>query len=181
MVRDLDHPSLPAPLALADGRAVLRRAVRDDVPAIAALLAEDQLGRRREDVDDPAARAAYLAAFDAVDADPAHDLLVAVLGSDVPGGEVVATTQVTYLPGLSRRGALRAQVEAVRVAAAHRSSGLGSAMIRWVEHEARRRGCALVQLTTDAARDDAHRFYERLGFVASHRGFKLLLQDEAGP
>ena len=176
MARDPDDPSLPASLTLAAGRAVLRRAVRDDVPAIAALLAEDQLSQRREDADDPAARAAYLAAFDAIDADLAHDLLVAVVDS-----HVVATMHVTDLPGLSPRGALRAQIEAVRVTADHRSSGLGSAMIRWVEQETRRRGCALVQLTTDDTRADAHRFYERLGFVASHRGFKLLLHTKRRP
>ena len=92
----------------------------------------------------------------------------------VDGADVVATLQLSVLPGLSRQGALRGQVEAVRVAAGHRGRGLGAAMLRWAIEEARRRGCALVQLTTDKSRDDAHRFYERLGFVASHQGMKLL-------
>ena len=83
--------------------------------------------------------------------------------------------QLSFLPGLSRQGALRAQVEAVRVRVDQRGRGLGEAMVRWVVEEARRRGCALVQLTTDKSRDDAHRFYERLGFVASHEGMKLTL------
>ena len=91
------------------------------------------------------------------------------------GGAVVGTMQLLFLPGLSRRGALRAQVEAVRVAAPGRGHGLGSAMIRWAISEARRRGCALVQLTSDKSRTDAHRFYARLGFAASHEGMKLPL------
>ena len=87
----------------------------------------------------------------------------------------MGTFQLSFLPGLARRGALRAQIEAVRVRADHRGRGLGAAMIGWAIEEARRRGCALVQLTTDKARADAHRFYEGLGFVASHEGLKLPL------
>ena len=83
--------------------------------------------------------------------------------------------QLTVLPGLARRGALRMQVEAVRVHEAHRSAGLGGGMMRWAVEDARRRGCALVQLTSDKSRVDAHRFYERLGFSRSHEGFKLSL------
>jgi len=93
----------------------------------------------------------------------------------VDGPDVVGTMQLSFIPGLSRQGALRAQVEAVRVAAGHRGRGLGAAMLGWAIAEARRRGCALVQLTTDKSRDAAHRFYERLGFVASHEGMKLVL------
>ena len=88
-------------------------------------------------------------------------------------GRIAGTMQLSFLPGLARRGALRAQIEAVRVAGSQRGSGLGGAMLRWAIGEARRRGCALVQLTTDKSRADAHRFYERLGFVASHEGMKL--------
>ena len=91
------------------------------------------------------------------------------------GIDVVATMQLSFVPGLARRGALRAQVEAVRVAASHRSRGLGAAMFDWVIDEARRRGCSIVQLTTDKTRADAHRFYERLGLTASHEGYKLQL------
>jgi GNAT superfamily N-acetyltransferase len=148
----------------------LRPARSGDVPAIVALLAADQLGSRRDGVHDQADLDAYQQAFRAIDADPAHLLLVAEAG-----GEVVGTMQLSFLPGLARRGALRAQIEAVRVAAGTRGSGLGGAMMRWAIDQARERGCALVQLTSDKARPDAHRFYERLGFVASHEGMKLTL------
>ena len=91
------------------------------------------------------------------------------------GIDVVATMQLSFIPGLARRGALRAQFEAVRVAASHRSRGLEAAMFEWVIDEARRRGCPIVQLATDKTRADAHRCYERLGFTASHEGDKLQL------
>jgi GNAT superfamily N-acetyltransferase len=153
-------------LARLDGGVLLREATADDVPAVVALLTDDPLGAGRESAD----LAPYRAAFAAVDADPAHLLVVAE-----DGGDVVGTLQLSFLPGLSRGGALRAQVEGVRVAAARRGTGLGAAMLRWVAGESRRRGCALVQLTTDTRRPDAHRFYERLGYVASHVGMKLEL------
>ena len=154
---------------MAGRRVDLRRAVVDDLPALAALLADDPLGGPREaQADDDLAP--YRRAFAQLDADPAHLLVVAVDGRDVVG-----TFQLSFLPGLARRGALRAQIEAVRVRADHRGRGLGAAMIGWAIEEARGRGCALVQLTTDKARPDAHRFYGRLGFVASHEGLKLPL------
>ena len=114
--------------------------------------------------------AAYQAAFAAIDRDPAHLLIVAQSGPDLVG-----TMQLSFLPGLARRGALRAQIEAVRVQEAYRNRGLGAAMITWAISESRRRQCALVQLTTDKSRTTAHRFYERLGFAASHEGMKLAL------
>ena len=154
------------PLAALDSGVTLRRARPDDLPALLALLADDPLGRGREVAD----LAPYRTAFAAIDADPAHLLVVAE-----HDGEVVGTLQLTVLPGLARGGALRAQVEAVRVHAEHRGSGLGAALLGWTVDEARRRGCSLVQLTTDRARTDAHRFYERLGFTASHVGYKLAL------
>ena len=159
-----------AEIGLGPGRVALRLARRDDVPAIVALIAADQLGATRDGVRDDADLAAYTAAFEAIDADPAHLLVVAE-----SGGEVVGTMQLSFLPGLARRGALRAQIEAVRVAQSTRGSGLGAAMMTWAVDEARRRGCALVQLTSDKSRTDAHRFYQRLGFVASHEGMKLTL------
>jgi GNAT superfamily N-acetyltransferase len=159
-----------AVLQAGPSEAVLRPARRQDVPAIVALLAADQLGATRDGVRNESDLAAYEEAFLALDQDPAHLLLVAE--SD---GEVVATMQLSFLPGLARRGALRAQIEAVRVAARTRGSGLGAAMMSWAIAEARRRNCALVQLTSDKSRADAHRFYERLGFVASHEGMKLKL------
>ena len=146
--------------------ATLRRAVAADLPDLVALLADDVLGAGREGGGQDLAP--YARAFTAVDADPAH-LLVVVVARDA----VVGTLQLSFLPGLSRRGALRAQIEGVRVRADHRGAGLGEALLRWAVAEARRRGCGLVQLTTDRARTDAHRFYERLGFVASHAGYKL--------
>ena len=149
---------------------LLREAVADDVPAIVELLAADQVGATRDGIASQEDLQLYLRAFSALDTDPAHLLLV---GTD--GGEVIATIQLSFLPGLARRGALRAQVEAVRVRKDYRRQGLGAAVFVWAIGEARRRGCALVQLTTDKSRDDAHRFYERLGFSASHEGFKLKL------
>jgi GNAT superfamily N-acetyltransferase len=149
---------------------VLRRAREDDLPAIVNLLAADPLGATRDALPAAADLAPYQRAFQQIDADPAHLLLVA--DAD---GEVVATMQLSFLPGLARRGALRAQVEAVRVRADFQGSGLGAAIMTWVIDEARRRGCALVQLTTDKTRTRAHRFYERLGFTASHEGMKLAL------
>ncbi|TFV65591.1 UNVERIFIED_ORG: GNAT family N-acetyltransferase [Bacillus sp. AZ43] len=149
--------------------ATVRRATGDDLPAIVGLLVDDPIGVTRESgPDEPA----YRAAFERVDADPGQLLVVAAIGDDV-----VATLQLSFIPGLSRRGALRAQVEGVRVRADLRSAGLGTALMTWAVDEARDRGCALVQLTTDKGRTDARRFYERLGFVASHEGMKLSLPE----
>jgi ribosomal protein S18 acetylase RimI-like enzyme len=148
------------------GPVELRRATAADVPALVALLADDELGGRREATDGDLRP--YRAAFDLVDADPAHLLVAAVAGD-----AVVGTLQLSFLPGLSRRGVLRGQIEGVRVASSARSRGVGAAMLRWAIGEARRRGCGLVQLTTDKSRGNAQRFYERLGFVATHEGLKL--------
>lgn len=158
---------LPTTLGTPRVSALLRAASREDLPAIVALLAADQMGATRESPEDVGA---YLAAFEAVDRDPAHLLLAAE-----SAGQVVGTLQLSFLPGLARRGAWRAQIEAVRVADGHRNAGLGQAMITWAVEEAGRRGCALVQLTSDKRRTEAHRFYARLGFVNSHEGFKLAL------
>jgi GNAT superfamily N-acetyltransferase len=159
-----------ATLELGASPIVLRPAVRADLPALVALLAADDLGATRDGIRNEADRAAYEQAFRAIDADPAQLLMVAETGD-----RVVATLQLSFLPGLSRRGALRAQIESVRVSPAHRGQGLGEAIFTWAIGEARRRGCALVQLTTDKSRTGAHRFYDRLGFVASHEGLKLAL------
>lgn len=160
----------PVWIQLGTASFALRRATAADVPAVAALLADDVIGAVREA---PGDLEPYRTAFAAVDADPAHLLVVA---QDV-AGSVVATLQLSLVPGLSRRGALRAQIEAVRVAPEQRGAGLGSALIRWAIDESRRRGAALVQLPTDLRRTDAHRFYERLGFVGSHLGMKLDLRS----
>jgi GNAT superfamily N-acetyltransferase len=143
-----------------------RDARREDVPSIVALLADDLLGASRETgLDD-----AYWAAFDQIAADVNNRLIVAEID-----GQIAGTMQLTLLPGLSRHGMLRAQVEAVRVAAGQRGQGLGRAMIEWAIEQARGHGCGLVQLTSDKRRADAIRFYEAVGFTASHEGLKLPL------
>ncbi|MEV6241134.1 GNAT family N-acetyltransferase [Lentzea sp. NPDC051838] len=144
----------------------IRRATAADVHPIVEMLADDPLGAQRESPGDPA----YLKAFEVIDADP-HQYL-AVADSD---GEVVGTLQLTFTGGLSRLGMTRATIEAVRVRSDQRGKRLGEQLVLWAIDEARARGCGLVQLTTDASRVDAHRFYERLGFTASHVGMKLPL------
>ena len=136
-----------------------------DVPAIVEMLADDPLGAGRERPGD----AAYAAAFEAIDADPRQLLVVALLA-----GEVVGTMQLTFIPGLSRLGATRALIEAVRVRSDLRGGGVGGELVRWAVETARERGAAVVQLTSDASRKDAHRFYERFGFQATHVGMKLV-------
>jgi GNAT superfamily N-acetyltransferase len=148
---------------------VFRRATEEDVAAIVAMLADDPLGAAREDISTPLAQA-YVTAFRAIDADPNQHL--AVMTED---GAVVGTLQLTFIAGLSRKGALRGQIEAVRVAAGKRGAGLGQRLFEWAIAECRARGCRTVQLTTDKSRADAHRFYDRLGFKASHVGYKLAL------
>ncbi|MFD8231195.1 GNAT family N-acetyltransferase [Streptomyces sp. NPDC059696] len=145
----------------------IRAAVADDVPAIVAMLADDPLGAQRESPDD---LTPYLTALERLSADPNQRLVVAVRE-----GKVVGTLQLTIIPGLSRRGATRSIIEGVRIHADERGSGLGTRLIEWAIEESRDLGCQLVQLTSDKTRTDAHRFYERLGFTASHTGFKLSL------
>ncbi|WP_037615020.1 GNAT family N-acetyltransferase [Streptomyces aureus] len=145
----------------------IRAADADDVPAIVAMLADDPLGAERESPDD---LTPYLDALERLRRDPNQHLVVAVRD-----GRVVGTLQLTVIPGLSRKGATRSVIEAVRIHADERGSGLGTELIEWAVAESRRQDCRLVQLTSDASRTDAHRFYERLGFEASHIGFKLPL------
>jgi GNAT superfamily N-acetyltransferase len=157
------------PVELADGSpgTHLRHAMAADLPALVALLADDPLGRAREE---PTDLSPYLRAFAQIAADSSQLLVVGTSGDDV-----VATLQLSFLPGLSRQGALRAQIEGVRVRADWRSRGTGAVLISWAIDEARARGCAVVQLTSDRSRTDALRFYQRLGFVDSHAGLKLAL------
>ncbi|MFG2718689.1 GNAT family N-acetyltransferase [Streptomyces sp. NPDC048416] len=145
----------------------IRPATLKDIPAIVALLADDPLGARRESPDD---LAPYRIAFERLADDPNQHVMVADRG-----GKVVGTLQLTVVPGLPRRGSTRSIIEGVRVHAAERGSGLGTQLVEWAVDEARRQGCQLVQLTSDATRTDAHRFYERLGFEPSHVGFKKSL------
>ncbi|EBA06925.1 GNAT family N-acetyltransferase [Sagittula stellata] len=148
----------------------IRPATRADLPTLIALYADDGLGKNRDGgaVDD-----AYLQAFEAIDKDPNH-----VLAVGEEGQEIVATLLLSFLPGLSRHGAWRAQIEAMRVSSARRGEGLGRKMLEWAVAEAKRRNCRLLQLTSDRQRDDAHRFYERAGFTPSHLGFKMTLETE---
>jgi len=147
----------------------IRRAEVADLPAIIAMLADDELGSAREDASVPLAQT-YLDAFAAIDADP--NQFLAVMADDA---EIIGTLQITFLAGLSLRGARRGQIEAVRIAADRRGERLGQRLFDWAIEKCRERGCRVVQLTTNKTRLDAHRFYERLGFKASHIGYKLEL------
>lgn len=143
-----------------------RVATRDDLPAIVALLADDALRREA----DPASLDAYDKGFAAIEASPDNEIIIGERE-----GAVIACLQLTLIPGLSRGGASRALIEAVRVASSLRGRRIGEALIGFALDRARAKGARLAQLTSDARRPDAHRFYERLGFSASHTGFKLEL------
>ncbi len=151
------------------GSVIFRAARRDDLHAIVSLIADDGLGRGRETAGTALAEE-YMTAFNTIDADANQIMAVAELD-----GEVIGYMQITFIPGLSRRGAWRGQLESVRVTSHLRGQGIGEQFFRWAIEQCRARGCRLVQLTTDKQRSDALRFYERLGFVASHNGMKLTL------
>ena len=150
---------------------VFRDATEDDVPTLVRMYADDPFGRSREDLSDPLPDR-YLDAFRRIDADPGHRLVVVE-----QGGEVVGTLQLSFIPHLVLLGGERAQAEADRVRADRRGTGLGEAILAWVVEQARQHGCRQVQLTTNAGRDGARRFYERLGFQPTHIGMKLALPD----
>jgi GNAT superfamily N-acetyltransferase len=149
---------------------VMRRAREDDLPAIVVMLAQDQIGH----ADNPGLPLdpAYLEAFRAIDGSPDQLLMVAEFEE-----RIVGTMQLTFIPGLLMHGAWRGQIEAVRIDSSVRGQGLGSRMIDWAVERCRERDCKLVQLTSNNARTDAHRFYERLGWSKSHAGFKLMLDQ----
>lgn len=147
-----------------------RSARQSDLADIIQLLADDDLGSAREVVSDPV-DIRYLAAFAAIEADPNQLLAAAIDETD----RVVGCLQLSFLPGLSRTGMWRGQIESVRIAKGHRGSGLGSQFIEWAIARCAERGCGLVQLTSDKTRADSIRFYEKLGFVASHEGLKRSL------
>jgi GNAT superfamily N-acetyltransferase len=146
-----------------------RRTEAADLEAIVALLADDAIGAARESVGMPLDRR-YVEAFAAIERDP--NQLLAVAERD---GQVIGVLQLSFIPGMTRLGMWRGQIEGVRVAAGERGSGIGRAMVLWAIEECRRRGCGLVQLTSDKSRADAHAFYEALGFRATHQGYKLAL------
>jgi GNAT superfamily N-acetyltransferase len=151
---------------------LFRRATSEDLATIVALIADDGLGRGRERPGLPL-DPRYLAAFEAVNRDTNQLLAVAERN-----GQVVGTLQLSFIPGVSRLGAWRGQIEAVRITASERGGGLGRQMLDWALDQCRARGCSLVQLTSDKTRAGAHRFYGQLGFVASHEGFKRELGPE---
>ncbi|WMD22524.1 GNAT family N-acetyltransferase [Achromobacter seleniivolatilans] len=148
---------------------VFRRARAADLPQIIALLADDSLGATREDPSSPP-NPRYTAAFAAIEQD--SNQFFAVVEQD---SHVVGCLQLSFIPGLSRLGQWRGQIESVRIASSCRGQGLGRTMFEWAIEQCRIQGCGLVQLTTDRARPDARRFYESLGFKASHDGMKLSL------
>jgi GNAT superfamily N-acetyltransferase len=152
------------------GAIACRLAKRQDLPAIVRMLSEDALGSQRERYEDPLPEA-YYTAFEQIDRDANHELIVAE-----QNGEVIGTLHLMFLSSLSYQGGLRAQIESVRVNEAQRGQGLGSEMMKWTIERARRRGAHVVQLTSHRSRAEAHRFYERLGFQGTHLGMKLSLK-----
>jgi ribosomal protein S18 acetylase RimI-like enzyme len=146
----------------------IRRARRDDVAAIVAMLADDALGRGRERIEDPLPPP-YFQAFEKLERDPNIELVVA----QDEGGQVIGCLQLCILPGLSSQGASRALIEDVRVATHCRNRGIGEQLVQWAVTEARGKGCRLVELLTHNTRVDAQRFYKRLGFAASHVGMTM--------
>ncbi|MCK0117723.1 ribosomal protein S18 acetylase RimI-like enzyme [Isoptericola sp. CG 20/1183] len=159
----MNDASTPAPGTL---RLAFRTAVRDDLERIVELIADDTVAARRTGSFGPA----HVAGFEAISASPHDELVVAELD-----GAVVGVMQLTAIPGISRNGATRLQVEAVRVDARLRGRGIGRRLMEHAHDWGRARGCTLAQLTSDKQRPDAHRFYASVGYAASHEGFKLTL------
>jgi ribosomal protein S18 acetylase RimI-like enzyme len=152
---------------LLDSQLSFRKARAEDVPAIVRMRADDPLGAAREKIGDPLPDT-YSKAFASIEADPNNELVVAKLDT-----EILGVFQITYIPNLTYQGSWRALIEGVRISSKARAKGIGRAMVESAIARARERGCSLVQLTTDKSRPDAKRFYESLGFVASHEGMKL--------
>ena len=148
----------------------MRLATAEDLPAIVHLLADDFLGQQREDLSEPL-NENYINAFKEIDADANNELIVAELD-----GKVIGTLQLTFTPSLSYRGSKRCTVESVRVDTSLRGKGIGREMMLWVIERAKEKGCISMQLTSHKDREDAHRFYEQLGFAKSHVGMKLSLK-----
>lgn len=146
-----------------------RLATENDLDSIVAMLADDVLGSKRERYEQPLPNS-YLTAFKAITSDPNNELVVAY-----EGNEVIGVQQITFTPYITHQGGWRATIEGVRTSSAVRNKGVGTELIQWAIQRAKERGCHVVQLTTDKKRDKALRFYERLGFKATHEGLKLKL------
>ena len=146
-----------------------RKATLKDLDRIVAMLADDMLGSKRERYEHPLPNS-YIKAFEAIASDPNNELIVAC-----DDNEVVGVQQITFTPYITHQGGWRATIEGVRTSSSVRGKGVGTKLIKWAIQRAKERGCHLVQLTTDKERLDALRFYERLGFKATHEGLKLKL------
>ena len=146
----------------------IRSAKKEDVPAIVAMLADDKLGRMREDFRDPLPKV-YFEAFSKISSDPNQELMVVVNSND----NVIGTLQLSLIPYLTYQGGTRAQIEAVRIHKDYRGKGIGKLVFKWCIARAKEKGAHVVQLTTDKKRPEAIKFYEDLGFRASHEGMKL--------
>jgi GNAT superfamily N-acetyltransferase len=149
---------------------IFRKAAAADLTDIVEMLANDPLGALREDLQHPEK---YEQAFDIISRDDNQELMVA----ENEDGEIIGTFQLTYIQYLTHQGSIRVQIESVRVRDDQRGKGIGEKMFQWAINRAKEKGAHLVQLTSDKKRPDAIRFYEKLGFVASHEGFKLHLQS----
>lgn len=151
---------------------VYRQAQQQDIPDLLKMLMDDELGKLREDVLNPA-NECYLSAFEQISRDPNNELTVALQGP-----KIVGMLQLTFIPYLTHIGSWRCLIEGVRIHNSHRGQGLGTRLFKWAIQRAEARGCAIVQLTSDKQRHDALRFYQNLGFEASHEGFKLRLNNK---
>jgi GNAT superfamily N-acetyltransferase len=147
-----------------------RQATREDLPEIVRMLADDFLGATRERYETPLPES-YIKAFEEIKADKNNELIIAETG-----GEIAGTLQITFTPSISFQGGKRAAVESVRVEEKYRGRGIGRELMKWAINRAREENCLMIQLTTNAERKDAHRFYENLGFKGSHLGMKLYLK-----
>ncbi len=150
---------------------IFRKAKRQDVPFIVEMIANDKLGKLREDYRDPLSEK-YYKAFSNIDSDPSQELIVA----ENENMEIIGTLQLSFIQYLTYRGGIRAQIEAVRIRDDQRGKGLGEELFAWAISRAKERGAHLVQLTTDKKRPEALNFYENLGFIPSHEGMKLHLE-----
>lgn len=149
----------------------IRKAKKSDVPAIVAMIAKDKLGKLREDYQDPLPKK-YYAAFENITADPNQKLMV----METESKQIIGTLQLSFIQYLTYQGGIRGQIEAVRVHEDFRGQGIGQQLFEWAIRTAKEKKAHVVQLTTDKKRTEALKFYEKLGFKASHEGMKLHLE-----